>query len=342
MSRSTDGRRNAAVRFYLCLLGSFFLALGKTDGADLPKIRFVTHWYAQPEDGGFYTAALRGYWREEGIEVEIVQGGPNSEIEKHVSVEPNTLGIARGEQVLVAVAHGLPLTAIENFFQHDPQGIMVRADSPVHSFADLNGKTIAVTPGVIFMQFLAKKYHLDRARTVPYAGTVANFLQNADYIQQAFPTSEPFYAARGGVQTRMLMIYESGFDPYRCVVANDRLLSEHPDWLRAFNRAAYRGWIEFFHDPQPALTEIQKENPLLDAEGIRFGFEELKKYRFIPGFPEKGESFGKVDAQRWDALGKQLVEMGLISELPDLSKVYTDRFTPDRVGIAEDQYRSVF
>jgi NitT/TauT family transport system substrate-binding protein len=77
--------------------------------------------------------------------------------------------------------------------QRDPQGIMVRSHSPVKSFVDLDGHTVAVKSGSTWFEYLVKRNQLNRVREIPATYSVTNFVADPQYIQQAFATSEPFF-----------------------------------------------------------------------------------------------------------------------------------------------------
>lgn len=316
------------------LMASLAIGHGAT-AAPIPKLTLHTHWFAQPEDGGFYAALLKGYWREEGIDVEIVQGGANANVEKKVSLDSKSLGITPAEQVVQGVAHGLPLVSVMNFFQYDPQCLMVHEESSIRSFADLDGKTIAAVTGAVYFQFLAKKYHLSHAQVVPYNGAIAPFLKDSQLVQQAFPTSEPFFAARAGVRTRVLMVHESGFAPYRIVAAHCDLVRDHPQWVRAFTRGAYRGWLEFVQHPGPALDEICKVSPMNDRSAADFAVAKMRELHFIEGFKERGESFGANNPERWKSLVQQLAELSIVPASLKPESLYNDSWLPSKVGISE-------
>ena len=70
-------------------------------------------------------------------------------------------------------------------FQDDPSGILVHADSPVRTFADLQGKTIIARPEWTFLKFLQKKYALT-LNVVPQNFSVAAFLGNKEALQQGY------------------------------------------------------------------------------------------------------------------------------------------------------------
>src|SRR5271169_6263207 len=108
----------------------------------LYPVKFLTDWYPQPEQGGFYNALVKGYYKDEGLDVTIQPGGPYNSVPQQVSIGAAQFGMLSSDMVLEAVADGQPLIAVAATMQRDPQGIMVRKDSAIKSFADLNGHTV--------------------------------------------------------------------------------------------------------------------------------------------------------------------------------------------------------
>src|SRR5580692_979137 len=169
--------------------------------ARLTKVILQADWYPQPEHGGFYTAVTKGYYRDEGLDVSIQPGGPYVAVTQQVASGGAQFGMIASDTILEAIADGQPLMAVAATMQHDPQGIMVRKESPVHTFSDLNGHTVAVQAGSTWFRYLAKRYQLRDLREIPATMSVANFIADPNYIQQAFATSEPFFARRAGVES---------------------------------------------------------------------------------------------------------------------------------------------
>jgi NitT/TauT family transport system substrate-binding protein len=302
-------------------------------GGKRPKLTFIHDWYPEAEHGGYFAAHLKGFWKEQGIDVVIEAGGPNSEIEKRVALDENTLGIVRGDAVFIAVERGLPVMAVNSYFQHDPQGIMVREDSPVKTFADLEDRDLAMQIGNTWFAYLQKKYGLKKTRTRPVTGSVANFVADPNWITQAYPTCEPYYAAKAGVKARMLQISDSGFDPYRVIIANRKLVEKHPELVKAFSIGAYKGWIDYCREPLPTHQYILSISPSMEAEGFVFAYRKMRELRLIDGDPAKGETLGAVSAQRWEDLHQLMLDYGLIKKPIERSLVYTDAFSPEKVGI---------
>lgn len=302
-------------------------------GPDAPVLNFIHDWVPEPEHGGYYAADRKGLWKAEGVAVRVLVGGPNSEIEKRVALDPFGLGIVRGDAVFVAVERGLPVVAVNAYFQHDPQGIMVREESPVKGFADLEDRDLAMQIGASWLLYLQKKYDLKRLRVRPVTGNVANFVRDPDWITQAYPTSEPYYALKEGVRSRVLQLSESGFDPYRVIIANRQLVEKHPDLVARFSRGAYRGWQEYFRNPQPIHDHLRSISPTMEDAGMRFSYVAMRRLRLAEGDPARGESLGAVDPERWRVLGDILRDLGVIRQVPPIDRVVSTAFTPRALGL---------
>ena len=302
-------------------------------GAPSPTLHFIHDWVPEPEHGGYYAASILGIWKSLALNVEVLVGGPNSEIEKRVALDPFGLGIVRGNAVFVAVERGLPVVAVNSYFQHDPQGIMVREDSPVRTFADLDGHEVAGQTGATWQLYLQRKFGLPRMRVRPITGNVMNFVHDPSWIMQAYPTSEPYYALKEGVRSRFLPISESGFDPYRVIIANKKLVSDHPGLVAAFSRGAYLGWQAYFTNPVPVHEHIGRISPSMEPDGMRFSYVKMRELRLVEGNPATGESMGHVNLQRWLHLGATLKDLGVIKSVPPIQSVVSTAFSPDALGI---------
>ena len=100
--------------------------------AGLRAVSLQTDWVPQAEHGGFYQALARGFYAEAGLAVEIRPGGRGMIVKLAVAKGDADFGLSRSDDVIVFAGHGLPLVMVAATFQHDPQALMVRAESPVH------------------------------------------------------------------------------------------------------------------------------------------------------------------------------------------------------------------
>jgi len=326
MTRRTNGFLN---RWLPWLLGAALWAVALSmavHAAEPAKVRLATDWYPQPEHGGFYHALVKGYYREAGLDVEILAGGPNAFATQKVATRAAEFGMGSTDDVLMANERGIPVIAVGATMQHDPQGIMVHEASPVRGFADLSGKTVAVTPGTTWFPYLVKRYRLEGVQERAHTFSIGAFLKDPGYIQQCFLTSEPFFARESGARTRVLLISESGYDPYRVFFARRDLARERPEVVRGFVRASVRGWREYMADPTTAHAEISRRNPELTAAKMTYSHEALRDLRFVLGDPAKGEEAGTMSGERWERQWKVLKELGVMKGRSALADAWTPEF----------------
>ena len=296
----------------------------------LTKIRFATDWYPQPEHGGYYHALVQGYFTDAGLDVEILPGSPRVTAEHRVASGEADFALSSSDQTLIACEHGLPLIALTTTLQHDPIAIMVRADSPVKSFADLSGRQVAVTPGILWFRYVAAKFALHDVREVPPTYNVANFVHDPAYIQQVFVTSEPFFARRQGVEARVLPVRDAGYDDYRVVVGQRDFVEKNPQGTRRFVAAGLRGWRDYLQSPDAAHGEILKLNPEMTPELAIYSWHALKDGHYVEGFADRGEAIGQMTAQRWQEQADILKQLGVLKPDADPRRAYTLDYQPGK------------
>jgi NitT/TauT family transport system substrate-binding protein len=301
-----------------------------SSSATLTKVTLQADWYPQPEHGGFYTALVKGYYKDAGLDVTIHPGGPYIVAEEQVSAGAAQFGMSSSDRVLESIANGQPLVAVAATMQRDPQGIMVRKDSPIHSFADLDGHTVAIKPGSTWFEYIEKRFRLTNVHEIPAMMNVANFVADPQYIQQAFATSEPFFARQAGIETRVLLTSDAGYSPYRVMCTTRDFLQQHPDVVAKFVEASLKGWRDYLNDPAAAHATIAKLNPALNPEWMEFTWKALRDGHFVAGDDPSGAQLGQMTADRWETMYKQLVDLKVIGKEFDPTTAYTLQFMGQR------------
>ncbi len=282
-----------------------------------PKITVQLDWVAEPEHGGFYQAEARGFFRAEGLDVTIIPGGPGAQVMPSVATGRADIAQADSTSTLLQQAEGLPVLQFAAVFQDDPSGILVHADSPVKTFADLNGRTIIARPEWAFLKFLEKKYRL-KFSIVPQNFSVAAFMGNKEALQQGYFIAEPFHIVKaGGKMPRFLSTWDAGFRAYAVLVTNRRFAREHPEQLRAFLRAYIRGWQDYLEgDPAPAHAAMKKVNPTNTDEFMMFSRQKLIDEKLVTGRDADGgpAKIGRLDPDRYATQISQLEELGILAK----------------------------
>ncbi len=326
--------RSLSLVFALALLG---LAAGcgkKAESAAAPgapartKVRFQTDWFPQPEHGGYYQALAKGYYAAEGLDVEILPGGPNAQVMTGVATGRADLGMTNGDDIIVAVARGVPVRMVGAEMQRDPQGILFHRAHPLRSLQDLEGKTLMAGAGSTWIQVVQKNLGV-KFNLRPLVGDLARFMNDQTFVQQCFVTNEPFFARQRGADVGALLIAGDSYAPYRVMFTSGKFLSEHPDIVAKFVRASVKGWVDYLSgDPAPANRLLAAKRSDLSPEFIAYSIKAMNDYKLVSGDPAKGEHAGQLTAARLQKQIDLLQSVGVLDKAVKVDDVATFDFLP--------------
>lgn len=320
---------------YIGLVGLMVALTGCGKKAEAPtapgalvKIRFQTDWFPEPEHGGYYQALAKGYYAAEGLDVEILPGGPNAQVMTSVAVGRADLGMTNGDDVIVAVARGVPLKMVGAEMQRDPQGILFHAAHPLKSLKDLEGRTLMAGSGSTWLEVVRQKLKI-RFNQIPLVGDLARFMSNPEFVQQCFVTNEPYFARQRGAEVGALLIASDAYEPYRVMITGNDFLARHPDIVGRFVRASIRGWVDYLTgDPAPGNALLAAKRNDLPPEFMAYSIKAMNDYRLVAGDPAKGEFTGQLTTARLQKQINLLQEVGVLDKPVAVSDVATLDFIP--------------
>ena len=314
--------RYANTALCACLMGLSASAQAATS--------IALNWFPEAEHGGFFAAQAAGLYRARGLDVKILPGGPGAPVLQEVATGRADFGVSNADDVLIARAQGVPVVAVFAPIQSSPRVIMVHEESGISSLRGLADLTLAIEPQAPFAAWMKRKLPLSGVRMVPYSGSVAPFLADPKWAQQAYGISEPFVAIRKGARVRSLPVSELGYDPYTSVlVVSERTLRERPDLVSKVVAASRDGWDAYLRDNRPADRAIRAVNGQVDQPLLDFGHAELLK--LCRGEDVRKGGTGAMTAARWDDLRAQLVALGTLKPSAEpASRAWTGRFLSAR------------
>ena len=299
--------------------------------SELTKVTLALNWFPEAEHGGYYAALVNGYFKEEGLDVEIQPGGPGVPIIQNVATKRVMFGIANADQVLVGRNEQADVVALLAPLQMSPRCIMVHKKSGIRRLEDLKDMTLAAGSGKAYLEYLKTQVNLENVQLVPYAGSSALFLKNENFAQQGYVFSEPFVARREGADPHVLMVSEIGFNPYTSLlVTHGETISGQEELVAKVVRASRRGWQDYLANPKTVNAYIHKVNPEMDMESLQFGVEAIKPL-CLPGNMSPTE-LGVMTLDRWQALSDQLKEIDWLDAQLDPAMAFELRFIADVPG----------
>ena len=327
--------QSLAVVLAACLSGCSRETHSNEDAADnksprLDQVSLVLNWYPEAEHGGYYAALVHGYYREAGLDVQIIPGGPNAPVIQQVAGRTMTFGIENADRVLLGRAAEADVVAVMAPIQTSPRCLMVHRSLGITRIDDLKNVTLALAASAPWAAFLQKHATLENVQIVPYAGNVAQFLLDDNFAQQAYVFSEPFVAEQQGGDPHCLMLSDLGYNPYTSVlITHAQIARSSPELVRKMVTASIRGWQTYLEHPDETNRHISRINPQMGREILDYGVRALKPLCIDHTTPM--EHLGRMTAERWKSLADQLVEVGAIK--PDDAhpeQAFTMEFLPRR------------
>src|SRR5215471_11538084 len=233
----------------------------------LDKVSFGTNWVAEAEHGGFYQALADGTYRQYGLDVTIVPGGP--QVNNRILLAVGKLDFfmsANTLQSFDAVEQKVPTIAVAAMFQKDPQVLIAHPDVGVEKFDDLKNLTLFVSKEGIasYFQWLKADYKFSDAKVKPYTFNAQPFLADKMSAMQGYVTSEPYQVEKQGhFKPKVFLLADYGFNTYSTLIETRvALVQDKPDLVQRFVDASIIGWYHYLYgDNSAGNALIKRQNP---------------------------------------------------------------------------------
>jgi len=318
---------------------SFLSSIAPALAQQLDKVRFGTNWVAEPEHGGFYQALADGTYRQYGLDVTIVPGGP--QVNNRILLPVGRLDFFMSANLLQAfdaVAQKVPTISVAAMFQKDPQVLIAHPDAGVENFEDLKKLTLFVSKeGVAtYFQWMKSEFGFSEVKVKPYTFNPQPFLADKNSAMQGYVTSEPYaIEQQGGFRPKIFLLADYGFDTYSTLIETRRDLVENKsDLVRRFVEASILGWYHFLYDDNaPARALIRKDNPEMTDALIAYSVENLKRYGIVDSGDTLKLGIGAMTDARVESFFDKMARAGVVDRAIDFRKAYTPQFVDKGVGI---------
>src|ERR1700685_4049260 len=214
------------------------------------SIRFVTDWKAQAEHGGFFQALSQGLYAQRGLEVKIIQGGPDVNVPQLLAGGAADFGI--GSNAFIAlnlVKENVPIRAVMAIFQKDPQVLISHPRRDLSSLEEMRGHPILISDASMtsFWPWLKARWHFSDSQIRKYTFNLAPFLVDPNAIQEGYLTSEPYtIEQKAHFKPQVFLLADNGYPGYaNMVMAPQKWIATNPKAVQAFVDATREGWKNY-------------------------------------------------------------------------------------------------
>jgi NitT/TauT family transport system substrate-binding protein len=288
------------------------------------KVRLTLDWKPEPEFGGFYAACEQGAFAKHDLDVDLKPAGEGAPTWQLVATGKTEFATTAADQVMIARRQGADVVALFAVYQTFPQGIMVHKARGFSRIDDVfNNPGVLAAEDDTWLHFLRNKFPSPQVKIIGYAGGIGGFLARPDYSQQCFITSEPLLAARQGGDPQTFLIANAGYNPYTTVlIARGDDVRGKADLIARLTAACREGWRAYLDDPKPANAVMADLNHDMDPQ--TFADAAAAQKPLIETDETKANGLGTMTKARWDALGRQLVELNVIDQAPKAEECFVN------------------
>ncbi|MEY2196485.1 ABC transporter substrate-binding protein [Neobacillus sp. BF23-41] len=326
---------------WLVLVLSVFLMTGcsskkETENAKgkkqpLKKVSIVLDWTPNTNHTGLYVAKQKGFFKKEGLDVDIIMPGETG-ADQLVASGKSQFGVGYQEAITQARIQGVPLVSIAAVIQHNTSGFASPVGKKIQSPKDFEGKTYGgwgspVEKSVITS--LMKKENADTNKVkIVNMGDTDFFTAVKRDIDFAW-----IYYGWTGVEADLrnekinmvyLTDYSDKLDYYTPVLeTNEKMIEENPETVKAFVNAAAKGYEFAIKNPDQAADILIKAAPDLDPKLVKKSQEWLS-----PKYQDDAKEWGIQKQEVWENYAQWMYDNKLLDKKLDAKKAFTNEFLP--------------
>ncbi len=251
---------------------------------DLTKVTLMLDYTPNTNHTGLYVADELGYYKEEGIDLEIIDTGSNG-VEQAVSTQAVDFGISYQENITMSNDQGLKnLKSIYAILSENTSGLISFKDKEIIKPADLKGKTYCGWGSDVesaIVKYVAKEGDVeDKDVKIVNGGT--------DFLRSNKDDCDYFWEFKGwsGVEANLenkefnwISLRDLGLDWYTpIIITSDEYIKENKDVVQGFINATIKGYTYAVNNPEKASNIFLKYNKSYDKDFIESSQKYLSRY----------------------------------------------------------------
>ena len=312
---------------FLALIGVAATEAGSSENV-LKKATFIPQWVPQAQFAGYYVALERGLYKKHGIDLTIIDGGPDrpsSDFLRDRKADFSTLWLSSAVQMR---DQGIKLVNIAQTIQKSALMLIAKRATGIKQPADMNGKKVGLWGPIFQVQPRAffKKHKLS-VKVIRQSFTVNLFLRDGVDVASAMWYNEYHTILNTGLNPDELttfFFHEHGLNfPEDGIYTLEDTYARDPELCKAFVQASLEGWRYVFEHPKEALDVVMKNlrKAYIPATRVhQMWMLKRMKDLMVPG--DSKTPTGCLMPKDYERVAKGLEENGLIKEIPKFTSFY--------------------
>jgi diguanylate cyclase (GGDEF)-like protein/PAS domain S-box-containing protein len=280
------------------------LASGAAQALD--SVTLQLKWRHQFQFAGYYAALEKGYYRDAGLDVKLVEATPATNVVEEVVAGRAHYGVGTSE--LLLARRESPVVALAVIFQHSPLILLAREDKigNLHQLAEQ--KVMLEAHAEELLAYLRKEgLPPESLRILPHGQNINDLIEGKVAAMSAYSTTEPYFLRRAGLRTIEFSPRAVGIDFYGDnLFTSQQELSRNTERARAFRAASLRGWEYAMKHPDEiiALILARYNTQGLDREMLTFEADRTEQL-----MQSKLVEIGYMSPGRWQHIADTYSEL---------------------------------
>ena len=274
------------------------------------KIRLQLNWLHQFEFAGFYAALEKGYYRDAGLDVSLIEGGPRVDTVQEVMNSRADVGVGSSSVLLARQKHP-DLTVLGVIYQHSPAVILSLRGKGIQKLADLRGKRLMDSPNAGDVMAMLQRSGIDEKtlERVEHDGSPSWLVAGQADAMISYSTNEPYVLEEMGVPYVLFSPRRVGIDFYGDnFFTTKQLIEAKPEAVRKFREASLLGWkYALAHKAELADLILNKYSRAKSREALLFEAEETEQL-----IKADLVDLGYQSQVRWESIAKTYADLGLL------------------------------
>lgn len=280
------------------------------------KLTLMLDWFVNPNHGPIVIAQERGYFADQGLEVEIQEPADPSTPAKLVAAGKVDLAVTYQPSLTMDVAAGLPLVRASTLIATPLNTLMVLDNGKNDSLADLKGKKIGIAiagneEATIGTMLAQENIAFTDVQTINVGWALSSSLASGkvDAIWGGLRNFETNQLALEGFKAKAFFPEEHGVPAYDELIFVANAKQRDDEAIKAFNKALEQATTYIVNHPQESWREFVAYSPdtLNNELNQRAWNDTLTRFALRPS---------AVDMKRYDDYAQFMFDKGIIKSLP--------------------------
>ena len=292
---------------------AWLLALGSAVSlaASPESVTLQLKWQHQFQFAGYYAALEKGYYRDNNLDVRLLEAEPETDVVEEVTTRHANYGVGTSA-LLLERSRGKPVVVLAAVFQHSPLILIGNIHAGVASVQDLRGKKVMLEKHA--EELLAYLRHEDVPESsfeiAPHSFDSDDLVHGVVDAMSGYSTTEPYYLDQARIPQLILSPRSVGIDFYGDnLFTSDAELREHPKRAKAFREASLKGWAYAMAHPEEIVDLILAKYST--AHSRDFLLYEAERMRPLVG--SDLVDIGYMHRDRWQQIINTYAELKLLS-----------------------------